>query len=113
MKLMVLGCSGAEYPGTNSPAFLLDGGILSDAGTPASLLEERQRMKIRTIFVTHAHLDHIRGIPFLADNIVMAWKRRRVKVCSIPSVATTIRKHLFNSAVWPDFTVIPIPMAPS
>ena len=109
MRIKVLGCSGAEYPGHNSPAFLLDDGILFDAGTLASVLGERQQMKIRTIFVTHAHLDHIRGIPFLADNIVMARKRRRVTVCSISSVVTTIRKHLFNSAVWPDFTVIPHP----
>jgi len=109
MRIKVLGCSGAEYPGHNSPAFLLDDEILFDAGTLTSVLEEKQQMRIRTIFVTHAHLDHIRGIPFLADNIVMARKRRRVTVYSIPSVVTTIRKHLFNSAVWPDFTVIPHP----
>jgi ribonuclease BN (tRNA processing enzyme) len=109
MRIKVLGCSGAEYPGSNSPAFLLDDEILFDAGTLASVLREKQQMRIRTIFVTHAHLDHIRGIPFLADNIVMARKRRRVTVYSIPSVITTIRKHLFNSAVWPDFTVIPNP----
>ncbi|MBP2682520.1 MAG: beta-lactamase domain protein [Deltaproteobacteria bacterium] len=109
MRIKVLGCSGAESPGMNSPAFLLDDEFLFDAGTLASVLGERQQMKIRSIFVTHAHLDHIRGIPFLADNIVMARKRRRVTVYSIPSVVTTIRKHLFNSAVWPDFTVIPHP----
>src|SRR5512141_2887938 len=109
MRIKVLGCSGAEYPGSNAPAFLLDDEILFDAGTLASVLREKQQMRIRTIFVTHAHLDHIRGIPFLADNIVMARKRRRVTVCSIPSVVATIQKHLFNSAVWPDFTVIPPP----
>ena len=27
MRIKVLGCSGAEYPGSNSPAFLLDDGI--------------------------------------------------------------------------------------
>jgi ribonuclease BN (tRNA processing enzyme) len=109
MRVKVLGCSGAESPGSNSPAILLDDGILFDAGTLASVLGERQQMKIRTIFVTHAHLDHIRGIPFLADNIVMARKMRRFTVYRIPSVVRTIRKHLFNSAVWPDFTVIPHP----
>jgi ribonuclease BN (tRNA processing enzyme) len=109
LKIKVLGCSGAEYPGRYSPAFLVDGEIFLDAGTITSVLGEKQQMKIRTIFITHAHLDHIRGIPFLADNIVMARKRRRVTVYSIPSVITTIRKHLFNSAVWPDFTVIPHP----
>ncbi len=109
MRIKVLGCSGAEYPGSNSPAFLLDGEILFDAGTITSVLREKQQMRIRKIFVTHAHHDHIRGIPSLADNFVMARERRCVTVFSIPSVVGTIRKNLFNGAVWPDFTVIPHP----
>ena len=109
MRIKVLGCSGAEYPGRYSPAFLVDGEILLDAGTITSVLGEKQQMRIRKIFVTHAHLDHIRGIPSLADNFVTARERRRIKVFSIPSVVGTIRKNLFNGAVWPDFTVIPHP----
>jgi ribonuclease BN (tRNA processing enzyme) len=109
MRIKVLGCSGAEYPGSNSPAFLLDDEILFDAGTITSVLGEKQQMRIRKIFVTHAHLDHIRGIPSLADNIVMARERRCVTIYSISSVVTTIRKNLFNGVVWPDFTVIPHP----
>jgi ribonuclease BN (tRNA processing enzyme) len=87
MKIKVLGCSGAEYPGRYSPAFLVDGEILLDAGTITSVLGEKHQMRIRKIFVTHAHLE----------------------VFSIPSVVGTIRKNLFNGAVWPDFTVIPHP----
>jgi ribonuclease BN (tRNA processing enzyme) len=109
VKIKVLGCSGAEYPGRYSPAFLVDGEILLDAGTITSVLGERQQTRIRKIFVTHAHLDHIRGIPSLADNFVTARERSRVEVFSIPSVVGTIRKNLFNGAVWPDFTVIPHP----
>jgi ribonuclease BN (tRNA processing enzyme) len=109
MKIKVLGCSGAEYPGRYSPAFLVDGEILLDAGTITSVLGEKEQMRIRKIFVTHAHLDHIRGIPSLADNFVTARERRRIEVFSIPSVVGTIRKNLFNGAVWPDFTVIPHP----
>ena len=109
MRIKVLGCSGAEYPGRYSPAFLVDGEILLDAGTITSVLGEKQQMRIRKIFVTHAHLDHIRGIPSLADNFVTGRERRRIKVFSIPSVVGTIRKNLFNGAVWPDFTVIPHP----
>lgn len=109
MRIKVLGCSGAEYPGKNPPAYLVDGEILLDAGTITSVLGEKQQMRIRKIFVTHAHLDHIRGIPSLADNFVTARERRRITIYSIPSVVGTIRKNLFNGAVWPDFTVIPHP----
>lgn len=109
MRIKVLGCSGAEYPGSNSPAFLLDDEVLFDAGTITSVLREKQQMRIRKIFVTHAHHDHIRGIPSLADTFVTARERRRVTIYSISSVVTTIRKNLFNGVVWPDFTVIPHP----
>ena len=109
MRIKVLGCAGAEYPGSNSPAFLLDGEILLDAGTITSALDWKKQMRVRTIFITHAHLDHIRSIPFLADYIVMTDMGHRVTIYSIPSVIRAIRKNLFNSTVWPDFTVIPRP----
>lgn len=109
MRIQVLGCAGAEYPGNNSPAFLLDDEILLDAGTITSALDWKKQMRVRTIFITHAHFDHIRSIPFLADNIVMSDMSHRVMIYSIPSVIRTIRHNLFNSTVWPDFTVIPRP----
>jgi ribonuclease BN (tRNA processing enzyme) len=109
MKVKVLGCSGGEVPGRHSPSFLIDGEILLDAGTITSVLAEKRQMRIRTIFVTHAHLDHIQGIASLADNIVTAGEHHRVTVYGIPPVIGTIRKNLFNGAVWPDFTVIPDP----
>ena len=36
MRLHVLGCSGAEAPGRNLPAFLVDRTLLLDAGTIGS-----------------------------------------------------------------------------
>lgn len=109
MKIKVIGCSGAEFPGYNSPAFLLDNHILFDAGSLTSALKAKEQQKIRTIFITHAHLDHIKSIPFLADNIIVYRKRIRIDVYSISSVIKTIKNNLFNSAVWPDFSIIPDP----
>ena len=109
MKIKVIGCSGAEMPGHNAPGFLLDDEIIFDAGSITSVLDEKAQLKIKHIFITHAHLDHIRSIPFLADNIVLGDKEKKVTIYSISQVITTIKKHLFNSAVWPDFTIIPNP----
>ena len=107
MKIRVLGCSGAEFPGHNSPGFLLDGRILFDAGSLTNVLDEKEQLKVENIFITHAHLDHVKGIPFLAENITVGNIWHRVNVISIPSVVKTIKKNLLNSSVWPDFTVIP------
>jgi cAMP phosphodiesterase len=107
MKIRVLGCAGAEFPGSNSPAFLLDDETLFDAGSLTNVLDEKAQHRIRNIFITHAHLDHIRSIPFLADNIIVGGSGQRITLLSIAPVIETIKRHLFNSSVWPDFTEIP------
>jgi len=107
MKITVLGCAGAEFPGHHPPGFLLDDEILFDAGSLTNVLDEKKQIKMKHIFITHAHLDHIRGIPFLADNIIIGHWRRRVNLLSIRPVLRAIKKNLLNSSMWPDFTVIP------
>lgn len=109
MKIKVLGCSGAEFPHHNTPGFLLDKKILFDAGSLTNTLREDAQRKLHTIFITHAHLDHIKGIPFLADNLITRDKGHKVNILSIPPVIKTIRENLFNGNVWPDFTILPDP----
>ena len=107
MKIKVLGASGAEFPGDRPPSFLLNDKILFDTGSLTNVLDIRGQWKIEYIFITHSHLDHIMGIPFLADNLIFRKKRHRVNIVSIPSVIKTIRKSLLDGSIWPDFTVIP------
>jgi ribonuclease BN (tRNA processing enzyme) len=111
VKIRVLGCSGAEFPGHHPAGFLLDDKILFDAGSVTNVLGEKEQARIRHIFVTHAHLDHVRGIPFLADNIIIGNWRHQVSVFGIAPVLSTIKRHLLNSSIWPDLTVIPNPGA--
>ncbi len=107
MKINVLGCSGAEFPGHNPPGFLLDENILFDAGSLTNVLDRKGQSKVKDIFITHAHLDHIRGISSLADNIIVERRKQKVNIISIPSVIKTIQKNLLNDSLWPDFTMIP------
>lgn len=107
MRVMVLGCSGAEFPNSNLPAFLIDEDILLDAGTIGTVLNEDEQWKIRYILLTHSHLDHIIGIPFLLDNIVIKNKRHHVKVMGVKDTLKTLKDHLLNNRIWPDFTEIP------
>ncbi|QEM68281.1 3',5'-cyclic-nucleotide phosphodiesterase [Geobacter sp. FeAm09] len=112
MKLRVLGSAGAEFPGFRPPAFLVDDHLLLDAGTIGSVLTAEEQWKIRHIFVTHAHLDHIRAIPALADNIIVRNLRQTVVVHAIPEVIAAMGEHLFNGVIWPDFTTLPDRDAP-
>lgn len=112
MKLRVLGSAGAEFPGFRPPAFLIDDSLLLDAGTIGAVLTEEEQWQIRSIFITHAHLDHIRGIPALADNIIIKNLRHLVTVYSIEPVIDALRMHLLNGTIWPDFTLLPSPEEP-
>jgi ribonuclease BN (tRNA processing enzyme) len=107
MKIKVLGCSGAEFPGHRPPSFLLNGKILFDTGSLTNILDIKGQSKIEHIFITHPHLDHLLGIPFLADNLIFRKKRHRVNIISIPPVIRAIRRNLLDGSIWPDFTVIP------
>jgi ribonuclease BN (tRNA processing enzyme) len=107
MKLRVLGCSGAEFPDHHPSAFLLDDSLLLDAGTIGAVLAEEEQWRIRDILITHPHLDHIGGIPLLADNIVIKGLANKVNLVSTSEIIATIRAHLLNGLIWPDFTTIP------
>lgn len=112
MKLRVLGSAGAEFPDFRPPAFLIDESLLLDAGTIGAVLTEEEQGRLRHIFITHAHLDHIRGIPALADNVIIKSLSHTVTVYATVQVIDAMRDHLFNGIIWPDFTKLPSPEQP-
>lgn len=106
MKLKVLGCYGAELPGYRTSAFLINESLLLDAGTIGAALSLEEQLKIRYILLSHVHLDHIKGIPFFADNIAGRIPVP-VNIISLSEVIDNIKEHLLNGVIWPDFTKIP------
>jgi len=107
MKIRVLGASGSETPGHRSPAFLLDDTILFDAGTVGEAMDAQAQSLITHIFLTHAHLDHIKAIPFLVDNMVSTCPDYQLTVVSGIEVLHDLRCNIFNDRIWPDFTLLP------
>lgn len=112
MKIKVLGSSGSEGPGRNSPAFLIDDVLLVDAGTVSLSLDRDAQSKISHILLSHAHLDHIKGIPALVDNLAAEEQERFLTIMSGREVLDDLRRNIFNNKIWPDFSKIPSPEAP-
>jgi ribonuclease BN (tRNA processing enzyme) len=108
MKVRVLGCSGGiggRHLRTTS--MLVDHDILIDAGTGVTDLSLAELAMIDHVFITHSHLDHIAALPLMIDSVA----DRRVKPVTVHATDATleiIRNHIFNWAIWPDFSEISI-----
>ena len=111
MKLTVLGCSGGIGSGRHTTSLLVDDDVLIDAGSGITTLDFEQLLKIDHIFLTHAHLDHVLGLPLLLDS-VGDLRGTPVTVHALPEVLDVLSAHLFNWQLWPDFREIPSKEAP-
>lgn len=111
MQIRILGCSGGIGPGLRTTTLLVDGSLLIDAGTGVGDLEPAELAAIHTVVLTHAHLDHICGLAFMADNL-FGEIDHPLQVHATPDTLNVLRKHIFNWSVWPDFTKLPSPSAP-
>ena len=106
MELRVLGCSGGIGTNMSTTSLLVDDDVLIDGGTGLSELSLEEMSRIRHIFVTHSHLDHIAGIPMLLDSVFETTQQPLV-VHAREETIRTLRKHIFNWQIWPDFSVLP------
>lgn len=106
MKIKVLGCFGAEFPGFKTMCFLINDTVLLDAGAVTSSLTISEQEKISDILITHSHLDHIKDILFLSDNLAGRIKKP-INLITTNEIIAIIQKNFLNNTVWPDFTLIP------
>jgi cAMP phosphodiesterase len=105
MRMKVLGCYGTEFLQFKSCGFLVDGSVMLDAGTIVSTLALEEQRGIRDVFVTHAHLDHIKDIFFLANNLFEEGGQG-LKIHSTEEILQTLQRHFINGIICPDFTTI-------
>jgi len=110
MKLKVVGCYGTEENGYLSTSFLIDDIIALDAGSLSSLDLKHQR-KIKQIFLTHSHLDHIKSLAPLTINAFSSFNGT-VNIYGIEDTLHSLKKHILNNQIWPDFCRIMINGSP-
>lgn len=112
MKLRVLGCSGG-IGGRNqrTTSLLVDRDVLIDAGTGVADLSIAELALIDHVFLTHSHLDHIASLPLMIDTVADR-RRQPLTVYATEAVLTILKNHIFNWAIWPDFSEVPSPERP-
>ena len=107
MKLQLLPSSFDEN-GTASPrqhlsCFVVDDCVAIDAGSLAMAASAAQKKQIRDVILTHAHLDHIAGLPLFIDDL-FADLKAPVCVHATPEVIETLERDVFNWAIYPRFS---------
>ena len=83
--------------------FVIDDAVAIDAGSLALAASPRQREQVRDVVLTHAHLDHIAGLPLFIDDLFSTLETPVVVHCTA-SVAETLERDIFNWSVYPRFS---------
>ncbi|MDJ0701516.1 MAG: 3',5'-cyclic-nucleotide phosphodiesterase [Woeseiaceae bacterium] len=107
MRIRILGCSGGIGAGSRTSAMLVDDDVLIDAGTGIGDLALEDLNSIRHVFLTHAHLDHIAGLPMLVDCVFDENFDVPLTVYAREETLRAVQDHLFNDVIWPDFSRLP------
>jgi ribonuclease BN (tRNA processing enzyme) len=107
MKFQLLPSSfednGQASPRQHLACFVIDDLVAIDAGSLAMATTSAQKKQIRDVILTHAHLDHIAGLPLYIDDL-FATIRRPIQVYATEEIIETLERNIFNWSVYPRFS---------
>lgn len=108
VRLLPSSC-GPPDPGPQFLSSYLVGDALAiDAGSIGLQADLELQRRVRHVFLTHAHLDHVASLPMLVEN-VYAPGPDGVEVLASAGVLAELRRDLFNGTAWPDFFALSTP----
>ena len=76
--------------------------VAVDAGSLGFLADIDLQRRIEHVLLSHSHLDHLASLPMFLENVYTP-DDRCVTVHASDHVRETLRSHVFNDALWPDF----------
>lgn len=108
MKLKFLGAHSCESISSRCATLLVDDIISIDAGALLSSLSFEEQHKIKYVFLTHQHYDHIKDLPLLGFNNIF---KSQLKVYAMPETISVLKENIFTDKLWLDLSKVP-PDAP-
>jgi len=102
MKVELLGSS---IPATEAQflvSFVVNDVVAIDAGSLGLLSDLAKQERVRHVFLTHEHIDHIASLPIFLENVYEPGPEC-VELLAVPDVLDFIHRDVFNGRVWPDF----------
>lgn len=95
--------NGQASPRQHLACFVVDDTVAIDAGSLAMATTSAQKKQIRDVILTHAHLDHIAGLPLFIDDL-FATLRRPIQVFATKEVVKILERDIFNWSIYPRFS---------
>jgi cAMP phosphodiesterase len=83
-------------------SFLINDEVAIDAGAIGLLADLRRQRRVKHVFITHEHLDHIATLPIFLENVYDPGPEC-VEVLASREVLGFLHDDMFNGRVWPDF----------
>ncbi len=103
MKILFLGTHNAESKKTRLASLLVDDVLALDMGCLTSELAFEDQKGIKSILLSHAHYDHIRGIPCLAFNNSTNQSKHNPQVFGTTETLQILQTHLIDGIIYPEF----------
>jgi ribonuclease BN (tRNA processing enzyme) len=112
MRLQILGSSPDDMRGRQYvSSYLIDGVVAVDAGSLGLWGDPAQQSRVRHVFLTHVHIDHLASLPIFIENVFNV-QTPPVVVYGSRETLHALRTHLFNDVIWPDFIRLSRPERP-
>ena len=86
--------------------------VAIDAGSLAMAATDEMRRRLRDVVITHAHLDHIAGLPLFVDDL-FANLDKPITVHALKEVIDVLERDVFNWSVFPRFSELEISSGPA
>jgi ribonuclease BN (tRNA processing enzyme) len=111
MKVVLLPCGAGARPRLHPlSTYLINDTVSVDAGGLGVASLRRQR-RVRHVFLTHAHIDHIATLPVFLDTVHRSHPDG-VQVYGLPATLAALQHDVFNDRIWPDFVRLSHEVAP-
>jgi ribonuclease BN (tRNA processing enzyme) len=95
--------NGCASPRQHLSCFIVNDCVSIDAGSLAMAASFEQKQKIRNIVLTHAHLDHIAGLPLFVDDL-FASLTEPIRIYAEKEVIEILERDIFNWDIYPRFS---------
>jgi cAMP phosphodiesterase len=102
VRLLPSACGGPDGTPQFLSSYLVGDAIVIDAGSIGLQADLEVQRRVRHVFLTHAHLDHVASLPLLVENVYRPGPDC-IEVLASDDTLAQVRGALFNDRIWPDF----------